>query len=58
MAYELETRAETSRVKQTLYVNEMNCSVLYCIVLYCIDRMVIAVQCTATFSRSTVLPRI
>ena len=28
------------------------------IVLYCIDGMVIAAQCTATFSRSIVIPRI
>ena len=27
-------------------------------VLYCFDRVVIAAQCTATFSRSIVLPRI
>ena len=32
--------------------------VLCRIVLYCIDGMVIAVQCTVTFSRSIVLPRI
>ena len=30
----------------------------YCIVLYCIDGVVIAAQCTATFQRSIVLPRI
>ena len=30
----------------------------YCIVLYYIDGVVIAAQCTATFSRSIVLPRI
>ena len=34
------------------------CIVLYCIVLYCIEGVVIAVQCTATFTRSIVLPRI
>ena len=31
---------------------------LYYIVLYCIEGVVIAAQCTATFSRSIVLPRI
>ena len=31
---------------------------LYCTVLYCIEGVVIAAQCTATFSRSIVLPRI
>ena len=30
--------------------------VLYCNVLYCIEGVVIAVQCTVTFSRSIVLP--
>ena len=32
--------------------------ILYCIVLYCIEGVVIAAQCTATFSRSIVLPQI
>ena len=32
--------------------------VLYCIVLYCFEGVVIAAQCTATFLRSIVLPRI
>ena len=32
--------------------------VLYCIALYCIEGVFIAAQCTATFSRSIVLPRI
>ena len=31
---------------------------LYCIVLYYIDGVVIAAQCTATFSKSIVLPQI
>ena len=42
-----------------LLVNRQRCCiVLYCIVLYCIDGVVIAAQCTATFLRSIVLPRI
>jgi hypothetical protein len=37
---------------------ELVITVLYRIVLYCIDGVVIVAQCSATFLRSIVLPRI
>jgi hypothetical protein len=41
-----------------LYCIVLYCIVLYCIVLYCIEGVVITAQCTVTFLRSIVLPRI
>ena len=41
-----------------LHCIALHCIALHCVVLYCFDGVVIDDQCTVTFLRSIVLPRI
>ena len=57
MRYHYNNIGETDCIKHSDSLSHITISICQ-IVLYCFDEEVIAAQCTATFLRSIVLPRI